>query len=72
MPIKWDLIITNGLVFDGTGEAPEIRDIAIKDGTIAVIEMELDPRQARQTIEARGHWVMPGLVAARHNNGCDV
>jgi len=62
MPIKWDLIITNGLVFDGTGEAPEIRDIAIKDGTIAVIEMELDPRQARQTIEARGHWVMPGLV----------
>ena len=30
----WDTIISNALVFDGTGAAPEQIDIAIKQGKI--------------------------------------
>ena len=31
----WDTLITNALVFDGTGTIPRQVDIAVKDGKVA-------------------------------------
>ncbi|MEP1471082.1 MAG: amidohydrolase family protein [Halieaceae bacterium] len=58
----WDTVIQNGLVFDGTGGAPEQVDIAIKDGKIAARGVGLPKTQAANVIDADGKWLMPGLL----------
>ena len=61
MTLKCDIVIRNGLVFDGSGELPLIEDIAILDGEIVAQGETLDVT-ATKTIDADGQWVMPGLV----------
>jgi len=62
MKNKWDILIKNGLVFDGSGELPAVKDIAITAGEIVQHGVNLDPESASQVIDAMGQWVMPGLV----------
>jgi len=62
MSDKWDLLIKNGLIFDGTGTAPIAGDIAIKDGRIIQRGTNLDELKSGETLDATGDWVMPGLV----------
>lgn len=63
MPPAHDLLIRQGLVFDGTGAAPVVADVAVKDGKIAAIStMPLDPDAASQVIDAHGLWVTPGFI----------
>ena len=62
MSITCDMIIKNGLVFDGSGELPVVRDIAILDGDIIAQGEALDVKAAAKVIDASGQWVMPGLV----------
>ena len=62
MSERWDTIIQGGLVFDGHGNAPKIQDIAIKDGRIVAREDRLDRALADQCVDAKGQWVMPGLL----------
>ncbi len=59
---EWDTLIRHGLVFDGTGDAPARRDVALRDGRIAARGEALDPRRAARVVDADGLWVMPGLV----------
>ena len=57
----YDLIIKNGLIFDGA-RAPRYRaDIAIKDGVIAEIG-HLDGADAGRVIDASGLHVAPGFI----------
>src|ERR1700749_916438 len=57
----YDLIIKNGLIFDGA-RAPRYRgDIGIKDGVIAEIG-HLDGADAARTIDAAGLVVAPGFI----------
>ena len=59
----YDLVVNNGLVFDGSRAAPIQQSIAIKDG--AVVEFSSTPfpeQSARESIEARDRWVTPGFV----------
>jgi len=62
MAIDCDLVIKNGLIFDGRGELPVIQDIAILNGDIVAQGEALDINGTPQCIEADGLWVMPGLV----------
>jgi len=62
MSVKCDTIIRNGLVFDGSGELPVVKDIAIFDGDIVGQGETLDVSGKPDIIEAEGQWVMPGLV----------
>ena len=55
-----ELVIRGGTVFDGTGAAPITADVGIQDGKVAAIGRGL-PDGAR-TVDARGQWVMPGLI----------
>ncbi|MEM9729562.1 MAG: amidohydrolase family protein [Myxococcota bacterium] len=59
--MQWDTLIRGALVFDGTGSAPSERDVAIKDGKVAAVGHDLPRDQARDTIDAQGRWLMPGL-----------
>ena len=62
MSLACDMIIKNGLVFDGSGELPIITDIAVANGKIVAQGEDLDVGKAKTTIDAAGQWVMPGLV----------
>ncbi|MEZ5410884.1 MAG: amidohydrolase family protein [Acidimicrobiales bacterium] len=57
----FDLVIKDGLIFDGTG-APRVRgDVGITDGVVTAMG-RVDHREAKQVIDARGMHVAPGFV----------
>lgn len=58
----WDTIISNALVFDGTGAAPEQIDIAIKQGKIVAKGQNLPLACANEIIDGKDQWLMPGLL----------
>jgi N-acyl-D-amino-acid deacylase len=56
-----DILIRGGTLFDGSGRAGTLGDIAIKDGRIAAIGPNL-PGAASRTIDATGLAVAPGFI----------
>ena len=44
--MAYDVIIRDGLWFDGTGSAPQTRTLGIRDGVVA-------------TVSLRVHWTRP-------------
>lgn len=56
----YDLIVRNGTIIDGSGGAPFVGDIAIKDGLITKVG-RVDS-SADEEIDARGKIVTPGFV----------
>lgn len=56
----FDLIIRGGTVVDGTGAAPRLADVAVKDGRIAAIGAVAG--SADEVIDASGRIVTPGFV----------
>lgn len=60
--LEFDRLITGGEVVDpGAGIIGRF-DVAITAGKVAAIEPAIDPARARETIDARGLLVTPGLV----------
>eukprot|EP01038_Epipyxis_sp_PR26KG_P002809 gene2809-3990_t len=60
---SYDVIITGGRYFDGTGGPSAIRHIGIKDGRIAAVsETPLQFEGNPRIIDATGHWVTPGFL----------
>jgi len=59
--IKYDLIIQNGLIYDGNGKKPFNADIGINGDTIAFIG-NLCECNSKNTIDAKGMAVSPGFV----------
>lgn len=56
-----DLLIRNGLVFDGLGSPPDRCDLGILRGRIAALGPGIE-LEARETIDASGLWVTPGFL----------
>ena len=56
----YDLKITGGILHDGSGAPGRVADIAIQDGRIAAIGMDLGA--AERTIDASGKIVTPGFI----------
>lgn len=57
---QYDLIIRNGLLVDGTGNAPYNGDLAITDGKIAAVGQVAG--DAAQELDAKGQAVAPGFI----------
>ena len=57
----YDVIIRNGVIYDGTGHDPVHADVALKGDRIAAIGANL-AGDARTTIDARGRAVAPGFI----------
>ena len=55
-----DLVITGGLVVDGTGAGPVSADVAVDGDTITAIGTDVGA--GRRTLAADGRWVTPGFV----------
>ena len=59
--LQYDIIIRNGMIYDGNGGKPFKGDIAINADTIAAIG-NLGDVQAIETIDAKGMAVAPGFI----------
>jgi N-acyl-D-amino-acid deacylase len=60
-PVPADILLRNGLVFDGGGLAPYAADIAIRDGVIVAIG-DLSDMPATQNVDLAGKAVAPGFI----------
>jgi len=60
-PPRYDLVISGGLVVDGSGRAASRQDVGIKDGRIATVG-RIARGQAAETIDAAGLIVAPGFI----------
>ena len=58
---KYDVIIRNGIIYDGNGGQPYKGDIAINADTIAVMG-DLSNADAKNEIDAKGMAVSPGFI----------
>ncbi len=66
----FELVIRGGTVFDGTGAPPITADVGVRDGKVAAVAPGL-PEGAR-TVDARGQWVVPGLIDVHTHYDAEV
>jgi hypothetical protein len=66
MSQDYDLVIIGGRVIDPESGLDAVRNVGVKDGTIAIVtEQEI---QGKETIDATGHVVAPGFIDMHHHN----
>jgi dihydroorotase len=58
----YDLLLQGGHVIDPKNGISAVRDVAIKDGSIAAVAAHLDPAAALKVVNVAGLYVTPGLV----------
>lgn len=58
----YDLLLKGGHVLDPKNNINAVMDVAISDGKIARVAPEIDPIEARETVNVSGLYVTPGLV----------
>lgn len=57
----YDILIDNGMIVDGSGSAPYVGDVAIRDDRIVAVAPEITGKAGR-VIDARGLAVAPGFI----------
>ncbi|MGV0049647.1 N-acyl-D-amino-acid deacylase family protein [Mycobacterium colombiense] len=71
--MAYDVIIRDGLWFDGTGSAPLTRTLGIRDGVVAAVSAEpLDETGCPEVIDAAGKWVVPGFLDVHTHYDAEV
>jgi hypothetical protein len=62
MSYRYDLLLKDGLVVDPATQREGIMDLAISGGQIVEVAPELDPGQAKELIDTKGLYVVPGII----------
>jgi N-acyl-D-aspartate/D-glutamate deacylase len=71
--MTYDVIIRNGLWFDGTGKAPQTRTLGIRDGVVATVSaQDLDETGCPDVIDAAGKWIAPGFIDVHTHYDAEV
>ena len=71
--MTYDVIIRDGLWFDGTGAAPETRTLGLRDGVVSTVSAEpLDETGCPDVIDATGKWVVPGFLDVHTHYDAEV
>lgn len=58
----YDLLIRNGIVYDGSGAAAQHVDVAVRGDRIVALLPAGSPASATRTVDAGGHAVAPGFI----------
>ncbi|MGA5541747.1 N-acyl-D-amino-acid deacylase family protein [Mycobacterium sp. NPDC051198] len=71
--MSYDVIVRNGLWFDGTGAPPQVRSLGIRDGVVVTVSATpLDETGCPDVINAGGKWVLPGFVDVHTHYDAEV
>ena len=71
--MTYDVIIRDGLWFDGTGSAPQIRTLGIRDGVVSDVSSgRLDETGCPEVVDAKGKWVVPGFIDVHTHYDAEV
>jgi N-acyl-D-aspartate/D-glutamate deacylase len=74
--MTYDVIIRDGLWFDGTGKAPQTRTLGIRDGVVATVagpsDGPLDETGCPEVIDASGKWIVPGFIDVHTHYDAEV
>jgi N-acyl-D-aspartate/D-glutamate deacylase len=71
--MTFDVIIRNGLWFDGTGSRPQVRTLGIRNGVVATVSAEpIDETDCPDVIDATGKWVAPGFIDVHTHYDAEV
>ena len=68
MKQRFDLLIKNGRLIDGTGNPYYEADIGISNGRIDCIRRDIDPEGAQRVLDAHGLVVAPGFFDAHSHD----
>ena len=60
-PVSYSIIIRGGTIYDGSGAAPYVGDVALKDDKIVYVGRRAPGRAAR-VVDATGKAVSPGFI----------
>jgi len=58
----YDILIKNGLVIDGTGVSPALKDVGISGDKISEISVGIPEKNGKTVIDAKEKFVVPGFV----------
>src|SRR6266498_4238159 len=64
----YSIVIKEGHVIDPKNNIDGVIDIAINDGKIVLVEKNIDVKQAKQVVNAKGLYVTPGLIDIHTHN----
>src|SRR5439155_13421113 len=59
---QYDLLLKGGHVIDPRNNIDATMDVAVAGGKVAAVAANIDRSSAKQTVEAAGLYVTPGLV----------
>ena len=69
--MQYDLILSGGLVIDGTGKEPYAANVCVKDGKIACITTEKD-LNAKEMLDVSGFAVTPGFIDTHSHSDANL
>lgn len=58
----YSILIKGGTVIDPKNNINQVMDIGIFQGKIKKVAKDIDPKEARQVVDAKGMYVTPGLI----------
>ena len=58
----YNIVIKGGHVIDPKSNTDEVLDVAVMDGKVALVAKDIDASQAIQVVNAKGMYVVPGLI----------
>ncbi|MCF2487919.1 amidohydrolase/deacetylase family metallohydrolase [Dyadobacter sp. CY347] len=58
----YSILIKGGTVIDPKNNLNQIMDVGIFEGKIRKVAKDIDPKEARQVVDAKGMYVTPGLI----------
>ncbi len=67
---EYDLVLSGGQVYDGTGAEPVTADVALRDGRIAAVGT-VDAERAAEVLDVTGLIVAPGFIDAHSHAELD-
>ena len=59
---EFDLLLKSGHVIDGKNRLSAVRDVAIKDGKVALVDARIEASRALKSVDVKGLYVTPGLI----------
>lgn len=58
----YSVLIKGGTVIDPKNNVNQVMDVGIFEGKIKKVAKDIDPKEARQVVDAKGMYVTPGLI----------